>query len=243
MSSMSLRIGIVAAVALMALQLAMGWAGHMFVSRRIDGLLDGELRIQADALRDVSRSVEPASGSAPNDSAHAMETNAGARVATGFQYWDSANRLFASSRDLQNVALDASPAGFAEISIGGKRWRALTELVGGHWIRVAQRDEVRRTMERSAGLAVILLLGIGTPIVVGSMIWILGRGLAPIASLAEQIGRCVPGRGGPIGSGALPRELEPIVASVNGLLARCRRERRPFREHGGGRFGGALKTS
>jgi two-component system OmpR family sensor kinase len=222
MSSMTLRIGIVAAVTLAALQFALGWAGYAYATRRIDGLLDGELRIQAAALRDVSRSIDPATETLPGKSPRVVEMDADSRGAAGFQYWGDENRLFASSRNLQNVALDAWPLGFANVSIGGKSWRVLTEFDGGHWIRVVQRGDVRRAIERSAAVWMILLIGIGTPIVVASMIWILGRGLAPIPSFAEQIGRCIPGRGGPIGLGELPTEFEPIVASVNGLLARCK---------------------
>ena len=73
---------------------------------------------------------------------------------------------------------------------------------------------------RCAALWLLLLVGIGTPMVVALILWTLARGFAPIPSLAEQIGQRVPGRGDPIGLGELPRELEPIVASVNGLLAR-----------------------
>ncbi|HEY6893007.1 MAG TPA: hypothetical protein VI258_02485, partial [Rhodanobacteraceae bacterium] len=71
-----------------------------------------------------------------------------------------------------------------------------------------------------AALPLILLVALGTPAVVGLILWILGRGLAPIPSLAGEIGRRAAGRGDPIGLGELPREFEPIVASVNGLLAR-----------------------
>ena len=221
MSSMSLRMGVIVAVTLAALQLALGWASYTYVTRRCDRLLDSELQFQANALRDVARGIESTSMSARSEPRPAVEGNSAPRAEAGFQYWGSDNTLRASSRDLENVALDASPPGFADFSIEGKRWRALTELDGGRWIRVAQRSDVRRAVGRSAVLQAIALFGIGTPILIALMMWILGRGLAPIRSLAEQIGRCEPGRSGPIGPGELPREFEPIVASVNGLLARC----------------------
>jgi two-component system sensor histidine kinase QseC len=221
MFSMSLRMGALVAVMLAALQLALGWASYSYVTRRCDRLLDSELRFQANALRDVSRSMDSTSMPAPTEQRIALEHHAEPRAEAGFQYWGSDNTLHASSRDLQNVALDALPPGFANFSIEGKRWRALTELDGGRWIRVAQRSDVRQAIGRSTAVQAALLFGIGTPILIALMMWILGRGLAPIRSLAEQIGRCEPGRSGPIGPGELPREFEPIVASVNGLLARC----------------------
>jgi len=221
MSSMSLRMGVLFAVMLAALQLALGWASYSYVTRRCDRLLDSELRFQANALRDVSRGIDSTLMSAPTGQRLAVEHSAEPPAEAGFQYWGSDNTLRASSRDLQNVALDALPPGFANFSVGGKRWRALTELDGGRWIRVAQRSDVRRAIGRSAAMQAALLFGIGTPILLALMMWILGRGLAPIHSLAERIGRCEPGRSGPIGPGELPREFEPIVASVNGLLARC----------------------
>lgn len=222
MSSMSLRIGAVVAVTLAALQLALGWASYSYMTRRCDRLLDSELQFQANALRDLSRGIESTSMSAPSAPRPAVENNAEPRAEAGFQYWGSDNTLRASSQDLQSIALDALPPGFSNFSIEGKRWRALTELDGGRWIRVAQRSDVRKAIGRSAVLQATLLFGIGTPILIALMMWIIGRGLAPIRSLAEQIGRCQPGRSGPIGPGDLSREFEPIVASVNGLLARCR---------------------
>jgi hypothetical protein len=222
MSSLSLRIGSIVAITLATLQIALGWASYSYVTRRADRLLDSELHIQADALRDASRSFETTSMSTPVKPRSAVEAGTEPRAEAGFQYWGNDNTLRASSQNLQNVALDALPPGFANFSVEGKRWRALTELHGGRWIRVAQRSDVRQAIGRSSALQVILLLGIGMPILVALMMWILGRGLAPIRSLAEQIGRCVPGSSGPIVPGELPREFDPILASVNRLLARCR---------------------
>ena len=217
---MSVRIAVVAAVLLVTLQLALVWAGYAYATRHLDRLLDGDLRTQASALLDLV-SVDRATGPLASKLPQVVEYPAAARIATGFQYWGTDNALVVSSRNMQTVPLDAMPPGFANFSINGKKWRALTELDGGRWIRVAQRSDVRRAIGRSAAMQAALLFGIGTPILLALMMWILGRGLAPIHSLAERIGRCEPGRSGPIGPGELPREFEPIVASVNGLLARC----------------------
>jgi len=221
MSSMSLRIGIVTAVMLVTLQAVLAWAGYAYATRHLDRLLDGDLRTQANALLDLSR-IDPATTPSASKSPQVTEASADPRITTGFQYWGSDNRLVASSQNMQTVPLDAMPPGFTNFSVDGKKWRALTELDGGRWIRVVQRGDVRRAMERSAAFWLLLLVGIGTPMVVALTLWTLGRGLAPIPSLAEQIGQRIPGRGDPIGLGELPRELEPIVASVNGLLARRR---------------------
>ena len=218
MFSMSLRIGMVTAVMLVTLQFALAWAGYSYATRHLDKLLDGDLRIQANALLDLSR-IDPATTPSSSKTPQIAESASDTRIATGFQYWGDDNRLVASSRNMQTVSLDALPAGFANFSIDGKKWRALTELDGGRWIRVVQRSDIRRAMERSTAVWLVLLAGIGTPMVVGLILWTLERGLAPIPSLAEEIGQRVPGRNDPIGLGELPRELEPIVASVNGLIA------------------------
>jgi len=219
MSSMSVRIAVVAAVLLVTLQLALVWAGYAYATRHLDRLLDGDLRTQASALLDLV-SIDRATGPLASKLPQVVEYPAAARIATGFQYWGTDNALVVSSRNMQTVPLDAMPPGFANFSINGKKWRALTELDGGRWIRVVQRGDVRRAVQRSAAFWVLFLVGIDTPIVVGLILWTIGRGLAPIPLLAEQIGRRVPGRSDPISLGELPREFEPIVASVNGLLAR-----------------------
>lgn len=219
MFSMSVRTAVVAAALLVTLQLALAWAAYAYATRHLDKLLDGDLRTQASALLDLA-SIDPATGPLASKLPQVVESAEDPRIATGFQYWGRNNALVASSRNIQTVPLDAMPSGFANFSINGKKWRALTELDRGRWVRVVQRGDVRRAVARSAAFWVLLIVGTGTPMVVGLILWTIGRGLAPIPALAEQIGWRVSGRSDPISLGELPREFEPIVASVNGLIAR-----------------------
>ncbi|HEY6894941.1 MAG TPA: sensor histidine kinase N-terminal domain-containing protein, partial [Rhodanobacteraceae bacterium] len=118
---------------LVTLQLALAWGGYAYAARHLDRLLDGDLRTQAHALLDMTR-MDPATGGSPRKAPLVLESAADARIGTGFQYWGSDNALVASSPNMRSVPLDAVPAGFADFSIDGKKWRALTELDDGRWI-------------------------------------------------------------------------------------------------------------
>ena len=219
MRSLTLRMGCII-VAVAAVQLAIGWASYAHLMHRFDRALDSDLRIQADALRStLSTIVVTPTHSGANAWSHVEQASA---PASAFQYWSGENQLRFASPALSQLALDALAPGFADITIDGRRWRVLTELDGGRWIRVAQHRDTRAVMARSALLQVFLFFGVGLPVLVAGMARVSRYALAPVRELGEDIARCIPGDSGPIGPGEAPRELEPIVASVNTLLARFR---------------------
>jgi hypothetical protein len=224
MSSLTLRLASMVMALLVPLQLAVGITSYRYVVGRDRALLDEELRRQASAVRQIAGTADA------NEDARHFSTSAiaaGARrdaePASGFQYWGNDNSLHSSSLNLASLPLDGAPAGFADILIEGRRWRVFTALSDGRWIRVAQRSDVEDALARIAALQVVVLLGAGIPILLAVLSASVGHGLAPVRTLAEQISRCVPGRSGPIGPDGLPAEFEPIVASVNTLLAKVSR--------------------
>lgn len=220
--SLALRLSLKVVLLLVPLQAAVGLASYFYVAGRDRDLLDEQLQRQAFALRQISAAgaATETAGDLAGD-AGSPNTRHDKAPAVGFQYWNRDNTLGAASPNLAALPLDAAPAGFADRVIDGRTWRVFTALSDGQWIRVAQRSDLRDALARTAALQVAVLLGAGLPIVLVVLGAGLGRGFAPVATLAEQIARCVPGRSGPIGPGELPREFEPIVASVNALLAKC----------------------
>ncbi|MBO9661868.1 ATP-binding protein [Dokdonella sp.] len=149
----------------------------------------------------------------------------------GFQYWDGANRLLLNSDNLAEVPLDAAPAGFADIQVKGRHWRVFTLLgENQHWVRVGERYDSRREIARALAVEAIAPLLIGVPLLALLLGWAVRRGLAPLHVLAERVAARRPDQNEPIGGSALPREIEPLVAALNGLFGRAGAQLRRERE-------------
>jgi two-component system sensor histidine kinase QseC len=141
----------------------------------------------------------------------------------GFQYWGSDNRLHLTSHNLRDVALEAAPAGFSDITIAGRHWRVFT-LFGADrdWVRVAERYDSRREIARALALENAVPLLIGLPLLAVLTGFAVRRGLKPLRQLAEHLAARRPDHVGPIGFADIPLEVEPLVMSLNGLLRRVR---------------------
>lgn len=141
----------------------------------------------------------------------------------GFQYWNDQNQLVMNSANLAGIGLDAAPAGFADIPIGGRQWRIFTLLADNKtWVRVGERYDSRREIARALAVEAIAPLLIGLPLLVLLVGWAVNRGLSPLRDLADRIAERRPDKTDPLGIVDAPGELVPVVASLNGLLGRLR---------------------
>ena len=183
----------------------------------------------ADAqLVDNARIVSALADLAPNDQAigeqaaeaRSFIVRAHDRSPTvGFQIWSRSNRLVASTDALRTLPLDATPVGLVTTTVDGARWRIYT-LLGdkGRWVRVGERAEELASTFRALLVSALSSL-IAVPMLVLLLRAAVGRSVRPIGRLAEQVAAWRPHQREPIG-GDMPRELVPIVASINGLLRR-----------------------
>lgn len=191
---------------------------------RLDRLADDVLRQDARAL---GQSIGAAQGTRmPPSIAHSQTPTREASddgSTFAFQWWDDGNRLALGSSTLAGLSLDGCPPGFSDASIGNHHWRVLTVLdANRHWLRVAERDDARTASKRALLIPLLGFLLIAVPLVGtigGSAV---KRALRPLRMLAERIGERRPGQLASIGNDALPDELDPLIASVNGLLGRLR---------------------
>ncbi len=141
----------------------------------------------------------------------------------GFQYWNAGNRLQLTSHNLHDVPLDAAPVGFSDIDIAGHRWRVFTLLGADRgWVRVAERYDSRREIGRALALENAAPLVIGVPLLALLAGVAVRRGLRPLRDLAERLSARPLDETGPIGFAGIPREVEPVVASLNVMLRRLR---------------------
>lgn len=128
------------------------------------------------------------------------------------------------------AAIATATPGFAEREIDGERWRTYTVEAQDVRIttadRLAERDSLLRDVMAAAVVPFVIAL-------VGSlgMLWIGVRsGLVPLERLRQALARRAPATLTPIPDAPMPRELQPLVDTLNQLLERMRsaiaRERR-----------------
>jgi two-component system sensor histidine kinase QseC len=234
MRSLNGRISLLVLAALTLLLIPFGILSYLKTMEEVDELSDARL---AQSARTITLLASDSSATwVKSDTPIDVENWRGARgdpeftvhghnyeAQIGFQYWGSDNRLHLTSHNLRDVALEAAPAGFSDITIAGRHWRVFT-LFGADrdWVRVAERYDSRREIARALALENAVPLLIGLPLLAVLTGFAVRRGLKPLRQLAEHLAARRPDHVGPIGFADIPLEVEPLVMSLNGLLRRVR---------------------
>lgn len=139
-----------------------------------------------------------------------------------FQVWRGESLLAYSAAAPPDRSYAPLSPGYRTIRLGSDSWRVFNLLDPDHglMIQVAERGDVRGEMAElvarrtlSKGLALI-------PLTALLIVWLVGRGLAPLGALDREIARRSARRLHPLSLGALPTELQPIVSTINDLMAR-----------------------
>ncbi len=113
--------------------------------------------------------------------------------------------------------------GYADLSLRGKAWRAYGLQTANGVIQIAQPVQVREALARAAAARVVIPLVLLLPIMVAAVAWIVSRGLLPLRFVTAEVQRRDVRSLRPLGSGNLPREIEPLVSELNRLLARLQK--------------------
>jgi two-component system OmpR family sensor kinase len=172
-------------------------------------------------LRQTAASIigMPIAGSTPFPGAHGED---GLVV----QIWDrSGVRVFLSrppNADADRMPERSTP-GFATIDTPGGPYRVFSVLANGQLVQVGQPLAVRNVLAARLALSTILPLAVVAPLI-AVLVWLaLRSGLAPLNRVAEAVGKRVPGQLAPLGGHGWPREIQPVVDALNGLLDRLDR--------------------
>jgi two-component system OmpR family sensor kinase/two-component system sensor histidine kinase QseC len=110
--------------------------------------------------------------------------------------------------------------GYADLTLGGQEWRGYGLQTAQGVIEIAQPLRVRARIARAAALRLIAPLLLVLPIMVGCVIWIVGRGLRPLRQLTAEVQRRDAGSLAPLAAADLTQEIAPLVAELNRLLTR-----------------------
>lgn len=144
------------------------------------------------------------------------------------QIWSLGGDLLDRSSGAPIARLSAAREGFSEQVIEGQRWRVYTVRVPetGAWVMIGDNLGVRDHLVGSvvAALLAPALLGL---LALGLLIWwSVGRGLAPIQSMADALARRDAEDLTAIEVSPSVRELRPFVEALNDLMSRLEGARR-----------------
>jgi two-component system, OmpR family, sensor histidine kinase QseC len=121
-------------------------------------------------------------------------------------------------------------AGFDNIALDGETWRLFTLNDGDTVVTVGESLAVRGELARKIAWRNTLPFLMVTPLLAFLASWAVRRTLAPLRQLASELDHRQPEHLDPLEIPAAPDELQPIVKSLNDLLARVssamERERR-----------------
>ena len=110
--------------------------------------------------------------------------------------------------------------GFSSVHAGGEDWRVYALQTPSQVIQIAQAERVRRRMAGQLALRAVLPVALLAPVLMLIVGWVVGRALAPVQQLRQQLAQRHADDLAPLPVAGLPAEVAPLVSEMNGLLAR-----------------------
>lgn len=212
-----LLLGLLSVVAVV--WLATAAYSYFDATHEINELLDAHLAQSASLIvAQVGHDLEEI------DLEHAPKTDKRARR-VAFQIWERGSILRLHSSDAPSYLLSRREEGYSNATIEGKRWRVFSTWDGErrYLVQIAERDEARR--EIAAGIATNLLLPLLFALpVLALFVWLsIGRAVLPLNRLGQDVERRKAGDLRPLAPEGAPREVVPLVRSLNALFERVGR--------------------
>jgi two-component system sensor histidine kinase QseC len=148
------------------------------------------------------------------------------------QIWTLDGHLLARSSGAPPEALAENEEGFATREVRGEPWRVYTIVDAAKGVRVAVGDRIglrdRLVRDLVAGLIAPAVLIIP---LLGLLIWLsLRAGLKPLDAVAGEIAARDGDDMRPVAAQTAPREIQPLIAALNGLFDKVGTARRHERD-------------
>lgn len=109
--------------------------------------------------------------------------------------------------------------GFSTVAARDSIYRVYSLQTPRQVVQVAQDMDVRRRMARTLALRTVAPMAWLVPLLMAASWWVVGSTLAPLQRLRRQLGRRADDLA-PVGEGALPEEIRPLVHELNLLFGR-----------------------
>lgn len=129
---------------------------------------------------------------------------------------------------MSTIAMPSEPlapfeAGLSRRRHGDRIWHVFAQqLPDRGWLLVGEEEHVREELAREIALVMVAPYLLAVPLVL-LLVWLaLGRGMRPLATLAQIVSRRDDQRLDPIETGIAVEELAPLVTALNELFARVR---------------------
>ena len=110
--------------------------------------------------------------------------------------------------------------GFSDVQAAGEPYRVYTLETNTQVIQIAQAVSARRRMAGQLALRAVLPVALLAPVLMLIVGWVVGRALAPVQQLRQQLAQRHADDLAPLPVAGLPAEVAPLVSEMNGLLAR-----------------------
>ena len=194
----------------MALAIAGAAVGTYLRARdEANALFDYQLKEMAASLTDAPFAAVPSGTTAGGPGSDTLVV----------QIWDrNGVQVFLSQP--RRVLPQHAQRGFTTISTDSGEWRVFSTLAEGQVVQVAQPMSARRELAASLALHTIVPLLAALPFL-ALVAWLtIARGLSPLDRIAAAVARRSPKLLEPLSEAGLPREVQPLVHALNGLLGR-----------------------
>lgn len=137
------------------------------------------------------------------------------------QIWQN-GKLKLHSANSPKTSISEFEPGFAEQNFSGQRWRVyvLRHPTNNHWIMVGQPLQNRFNLAENMILAAMTPLILSIPILIIVIFLFVTRALSPLHLISQQLAKREASELQPIKLDATPKELEPVITTLNSLFQR-----------------------
>lgn len=219
--SLRLRAVLIAGISLLVLWgAAAGWMMRG-VHSNLDRTLDGRLAMSARMVSGLLERAALAPNSAASDLAEAVRVSGKEGIACEIR--SLRGEVLARTTTGPHSEFESLPAGFSTQDVRGRQWRIYVLRANGYQVTTADRVDQRNMLINE------LLSVAGVPFLIAFLgglaaLWIgIGRGLAPLKGLSQQLRDKHADDTSPIAFDHSPSELRPVLDAMNGLLNRLAR--------------------
>lgn len=234
LKSLQTRLSAAAAVVLVLCGILAAWGSYRAAIVEADEILDAHLAQLTQTLLFLSRAdLGRSAGDIGVDDypRHGMtvfqvwQLRPVPRPASSLGDWRDTRpfpRLLLRSGAVDSASLARLADGYGRVELAGRNFRvhAQTSADGVFRVLVGEDQIERQEMVRGIALSNIRPYLWVVPFGLAALIVLIYQGLGPIRRLTDEIAARDPGRLTPLAIGNAPRELEPLIGALNGLLER-----------------------